>query len=100
MSWDCCTPIGTCQRGHGCPAGGCNQDCNQGRACPARQLRRVQLDGSATHGRKASRSALAHVAKRVTQLVAVFAVVAIWAAACVATDGNDSPLKHTHMEVA
>lgn len=89
MTWDCCTPTGICQRGHGCPAGCCNNNCDQGRTCPARQLHRVQLDGTHSKGRKATGSALAHLVKRVAQLVAVVAVVVIWAAASMATQEAD-----------
>ena len=35
MSWDCCTPTGACQRGHGCPAGMCTQSAGcADTACP------------------------------------------------------------------
>jgi hypothetical protein len=96
MSWDCCTPTGTCQRGHGCPAGCCNNNCEQGRLCPARQLHRVQLDGPHSKGRKATRSVLAHLVKRAAQLVAVLAVLAIWAAASLATkDADDNAQQRT-----
>jgi hypothetical protein len=111
MSWDCCTPTGACERGHGCPAGGAchgQAGCEDtrcpghpgqvtGRHKPAVDLRRVRLDGGDASGRKVGRGALL-VGKRVMQLVAAFAVVAIWAAACVVTEGADGTYKPTHME--
>ena len=82
----------------------CDYNCHQGRNCPARMepnskrvdVSRVQLDGTHSKGRKATRSVLAHLVKRVAQLVAVLAVLAIWAAASLATkDADDNAQKHT-----
>lgn len=67
-----------------------------GRAATRQSLHLVQLDGTDSKGRKASRSALVYVVKRVAQLVAVLAVLAIWAAASLATkDADDNAQKRT-----
>jgi hypothetical protein len=59
-------------------------------------LHRVQLDGTDSKGRKPARSSLAHMVKRVLQLVAVIAVAGIWAAASLATqEADDNAQKRT-----
>jgi hypothetical protein len=112
MSWDCCTPTGACQRGHGCPAGGAchSQPGCADTACPGHpgqvlaarktatpDLRRVQLDGTRAGGRKARRSALAYLCKRLLQLVVVVAVVFVLGLASLALPlDDDNAHKRTH----
>jgi hypothetical protein len=98
MSWDCCTPTGACQRGHGCPAGGCNQDCNQGRSCPARQLQHVQLDGP--YAKKTIHGSLKLFSKRVAKLLAVILGVVVFTAATLAEPKANSQKNTSWMESA
>lgn len=98
MTWNCCTPTGECQRGHGCPAGVlCTQSpsCTD-TACPGHpgkaartmppqvDLSRVQLinqPGAAAAKRHGLRALLALVAKRVP-LGLVFGCAVLAAATC------------------
>ncbi len=100
MSWDCCTPDGQCQQGPGCPAGigchglpGCKDTACPGRpdggrvACASKRpsVHRVMLDGGPA--KAATPRPLLHIAKRVTQLAAVAALVLIWALVTETADG-------------
>jgi|GEM_PF-2516347 len=97
MSWDCCTPTGECQRGHGCPAGdkACAQTSGVARIGKRHPLRRVMLDaGSARPTRFAStrgKRLACRLAHRLAQLAGAAAVVAIWVLATATTSEGQAP---------